>query len=306
MSSIQHYRAFVAVMEAGSVTGASRAMGRTQPQVSRLVAALEKELGFELFARERRRLVPTPQGARFYEEARRALDGIDNLGVIAGQIASGRADILRILAPNYVAHSFLPEALARLRMRLPQQRFAVEIVARNSIGSWITFHPFDVGVAALPFEQPGIKVERLARVEAVVVLPKGHRLCGKRMISLDDLAGEPFVTLRPNIPLRQRLDETFQACGFVPNIVVETSSSSSACELAAKGLGFTIVDVTVALPRSADLDLVLKRWQPGLTSEFGFIYPASSGLTKPAAEFVRVVTDVVLKAHPKLITASKS
>lgn len=306
MSSIQHYRAFVAVMETGSVTNASQAMRRTQPQISRLISALEQELGFELFTRERRRLIPTQQGARFYEEARRALDGIDNLGVIAGQIARRSEDILRILAPTYVAHSFLPAALGRLRARLPQQRFAVEIVARNSIGSWITFHPFDVGVAALPFEQPGIKVEAFAAVEAVVVLPQQHRLAKKRVISIADLNGEPYVTLGRNTPLRQRLDNIFQTCGFTPNIVVETSSSTSACEFVAQGLGFTIVDAIVTLPRSIELGLVLRRWQPGMTSEFGFIYPASTGLTKPAAEFARVVTDVVLKAHPKLIAPMSS
>ena len=240
MSSLQHYRAFIAVMEAGSVTGAAQAIGRTQPQVSRLIAALERELGFELFAREHRRLVPTQRGGRFFEEARRALNGIDNLGVIAGEIARGSEDVLRILAPTYVGYSFLPAALARLRARLPKQRFAVEIVARNSIGSWIAFHPFDVGVAALPFDHPGIKVDRLATVETVVVLPKGHRLSAKRIISIDDLDGEQFVTLGRNTPLRQRLDQVFHAHGITPNFVVESSSSSSASCTGACAAGVAI------------------------------------------------------------------
>ena len=299
MPTIQNYRAFVAVMDAGSVTAASQTMGRTQPQVSRLVAGLEEELGFILFDRRRQRLIPTERGARLYEEVKRALDGVDNLGAIASQIAGEGTDILRVLAPTYVAHSFLPAALARFSARMPGHRVSVEIVGRNSIGSWISFHPFDVGVAALPFERPSIEVERFAVTNTVVVLPKRHRLLKKREISVQDLDGEAFVTLGRNTPLRQKLDDIFEKAGVVPRVVVETSSSNSACELAAHGLGFTIVDSIVALPRIQDLQLVLKPWRPGLVSEFGFIYPAATGLGRPASVFVRAVKEVIAETHSK-------
>ena len=106
-------------------------------------------------------------------------------------------------------------------------------------------------MAALPFERPSIEVERFAVVNTVVVLPKRHRLLKRRSISAQDLHGEAFVTLGRNTPLRQRLDAIFQKAGSAPRVVVETSSSNSACELAAHGLGFTIVDSIVALPRGA-------------------------------------------------------
>jgi DNA-binding transcriptional LysR family regulator len=304
MPSIGHYRALVAVMEAGSVTAGALSLGRTQPQVSRLLAGLEQELGFELFARHRQRLLPTARGVRLYEEAKRALAGLDNLEVVSRSISRDGADVLRVFAPTYVAHSFLPEALGRLAKRMPALRISVEIVGRNSIGSWVSFHPFDIGIATLPFDRPSISVERFAAIETVVVVPLGHRLAGKRRILVGDLNGERFVTLGRNTPMRQRLDAVFAAAGVEPTIVAETSSSNSACELVAQGLGFTIVDSIVALPRQRQLKLALKRWQPGLTSEFGFIYPAATGPTKAAAEFMRVVSDVVLAADHRLVRRS--
>lgn len=304
MASVSHYRSFVAVMETGSVTAAAQTVGRTQPQVSRLLAGLESELGFELFARHRQRLVPTARAIRLYEETKRALEGLDNLEEVARRISRESGDILRVFAPTYVAHSFLPEALARLSARMPELRIAVEIVGRNSIGSWVSFHPFDVGVATLPFERSAITVESFAVVDTIVVAPLGHRLAGKRRIQVEDLDGERFVTLGRNTPMRLRLDEVFAAAGVAPTIVAETSSSNSACELVAQGLGFTIVDSIVALPRQKELKLALKRWQPGLTSEFGFIYPTAAGLTKAAAEFVRVVSETVLRSDSKLVRRS--
>lgn len=304
MASANHYKALVAVMETGSVTGGAQSVGRTQPQVSRLISGLEHELGYELFSRHRQRLVPTARGVRLYEEAKRALAGFDNLEVVSRLISRDGADQLRVFAPTYVAHSFLPEALGRLSKRLPALRVSVEIVGRNSIGSWISFHPFDIGIATLPFERPSITVERFAAVDTVVVVPATHRLATKRQIAPKDLDGKPFVTLGRNTPMRQRLDHVFEAAGIAPAIVAETSSSNSACELVAHGLGFTIVDFIVALPRQRELKLALKRWQPGLTSEFGFIYPTAAGLTKAAAEFVRVVSDGVLSADHRLVRKS--
>lgn len=301
MPSVSQYRAFIAVMETGAVTAAAQSVGRTQPQVSRLVAGLEAELGIELFQRHRRRLVPTPKAVRLYEETKRALEGIDNLDDVARQISREHSEVLRVFAPTYVAHSFLPEALARLAAHLPELRVAVEIVGRNSIGSWVSFHPFDIGVTTLPFDRPAITVQPFAQVETVVVLPLDHRLSRKRRVVVGDLDGERLVTLGRNTPMRQRLDGMFARAGIAPNVIVETSSSNSACELVAQGLGITVVDSIVALPRARELKLALKRWQPGLSSEFGFIYPTAAGLTKAAAEFRRVVAQVVLAASRSLV-----
>ena len=46
-----HWRSFIAVAEAGSLSGAARAMGLTQPTVSRHVDLLEAALGATLFLR---------------------------------------------------------------------------------------------------------------------------------------------------------------------------------------------------------------------------------------------------------------
>ena len=268
-------------------------------------AGLEHELGFELFSRHRQRLVPTARGVRLYEEAKRALDGIDNLEVVSR--SRSRATATTHCACSRRPTSRTPSCRRRWggsAGRLPALRVSVEIVGRNSIGSWVSFHPFDIGIATLPFERPSITVERFAVVETVVVVPATHRLAAKRQIAPKDLDGEPFVTLGRNTPMRQRLDHVFEAAGIAPAIVAETSSSNSACELVAHGLGFTIVDSIVALPRQRELKLALKRWQPGLTSEFGFIYPTAAGLTKAAAEFVRVVSDGVLSADHRLVRKS--
>ncbi len=66
-----------AFMEGGSLNQAAERLHRTQPQVSRLLAALEDELGFPLFSRNKRRLVPTPEAREFYAQIEHALYCLD-------------------------------------------------------------------------------------------------------------------------------------------------------------------------------------------------------------------------------------
>ena len=66
--SIRQLQTFREIMRSGSVTGASRVLGRTQPSVSAMLASLEAELGFELFERHKGRLIPKPEAHFFFEE----------------------------------------------------------------------------------------------------------------------------------------------------------------------------------------------------------------------------------------------
>lgn len=304
MPGVQNLRAFSAVIETGTVTAAAAVLGRTQPQVSRMIASLEEELGFRMFERERRRLVPAQRGVRFYDEVRRALDGLDHIGRVAEQIRFDAETELRIMAPPYVAHTILPRALARFRTRYPDRRYSVEILVRNTIGSWIACHPFDIGIAALPFELRSIKVKRLAAVENVVVLPKAHPLASKKVIRSRDLAGHPFIAMSQNTPHRRLLDEAVHRDGVELNIVGQTSTSISACEMVAQGLGLTIVDVFV--PMAFDAKLIDYRlWRPGLKSEFGLIFPASTPSSEAARDFASIIEDEVFAADRKFVTPLK-
>lgn len=292
MLAVGQLRAFVAVVEFGTVTGAASTMGLTQPQVSRLVANLEEAVGFSLFEREARRLVLTKRGARLYDEVKHALDGLESIQQIAERIRDDAEAGLRILAPAYIAHTILPCALAKFRTRFPKRYYSVEIVARNAMGSWLPFRPFDIGIAALPFELPATRVRKFAAMPTVVVLPKSHALTRKRIITLDDLASYPFVAADRNTAMRKRLDLIFARDGLKPMIVGDTTNSVSACDMVAAGIGLTIVDAFVPLASKSDA-IERRLWRPGSITEFGFIYPAVSLSLTIAEEFATFVEEVV-------------
>lgn len=67
MPSLLAYTAFARAYELGSFSAVGRELGLTQSTISKHIAALERELRVQLFARTTRKLNPTPEALRLYE-----------------------------------------------------------------------------------------------------------------------------------------------------------------------------------------------------------------------------------------------
>ena len=117
MDTLRAMRVFVRSVELGSLSSASRALGITQPTVSKLLAQLEKQLAVRLFERSTRGLAATEQGQRFYTDAKAVLEQFD-AAVSAVQGLNGQpSGMLRINAPV---------ALGQFRINAMVQQFLAD------------------------------------------------------------------------------------------------------------------------------------------------------------------------------------
>ena len=89
LPDVDRLRAALAVRDLRSVTSAADQLGLTQPAVSRLVSLLEADLGFALFARERRRLVLTERGRSYLSEAEASLGALQRLSALGRELRVG-------------------------------------------------------------------------------------------------------------------------------------------------------------------------------------------------------------------------
>ena len=99
---------FRAVMTSSSITGAADRLGITQPAVSKMLAQMERDLGFPVFLRERRRLVPTPEAQALFKEVERAFLGLEHLTRFARDLKGLRQGHLVLGAPYAAAAGWLP------------------------------------------------------------------------------------------------------------------------------------------------------------------------------------------------------
>jgi DNA-binding transcriptional LysR family regulator len=124
-------RSFVAVAEAGSLSGAARQLAASQPTLGRHVAELERALGVTLFRRGRKGYELTEAGAALMERGRAVGEHAAAFSRLALGATERIAGTVRIAASEVVAAYVLPPITARLGIEEPG--IEVEIVASNQV-----------------------------------------------------------------------------------------------------------------------------------------------------------------------------
>jgi DNA-binding transcriptional LysR family regulator len=125
---LEWLRTFLAVADHGGLVAAARALELPKQTVSRRLAALEVEVGVELFARERRPLELTPSGEVFAARCRQVLEGTEAaVREARAQVLEPRG-VLRIAAPQLFARKFLADVVTTLAARFSELRIRLVAV----------------------------------------------------------------------------------------------------------------------------------------------------------------------------------
>jgi DNA-binding transcriptional LysR family regulator len=278
-------RAFVAIVRHGTVTAAGRELGLTQPATSRLLAKLERQVGFALFHRDRGRLTPTADALLLFEEAELALGSIAHLHDLAEDIARLRVGRLRLVAPPSFSEGVLPEIVAGFLERFPDVRLSIDSRSVETAKALIASRVVDAGFVKTPVDREDLAVVPLISSDTVCVLAKDHRLAREPFLDPDRLRGEPLILLGYGGRSRARIEAAFSDAGVVPNVRIETHTIGSACGLAAKYIGIGIVNALLARSYLRD-GLIALPFRPSLRHEYAFVTAAAPGPTRLAREFL--------------------
>lgn len=131
MNLFDAMRAFVEIVDRGSLTAAAEALDRSQPAMARTLAALEGRLGARLLNRTTRRMSLTPEGREYLARCRSILADVDEAELAVGeQRAEPRGD-LRITAPVLFGQMHVAPALTAFLRRYREVRVALLLFDRN-------------------------------------------------------------------------------------------------------------------------------------------------------------------------------
>jgi DNA-binding transcriptional LysR family regulator len=118
---------FAEVLEAGSFAAAARRRALDPSVISRVIAALEEELGFRLFQRTTRRLAPTEAGAVYFERIRGLVEDLDRARAEARDRVAGRSGNLRVTASASFGLSCIVPTIAAFKRRYPDLSLDVRL-----------------------------------------------------------------------------------------------------------------------------------------------------------------------------------
>ncbi len=281
---------FRVVFETRNITAAANRLGVTQPAVSKALAEFEQDVGLSLFGRQRRRLVPTQDAARLYDEAGRLFAHVSVFRDRVDDLRSGEAGQLSIAAIPTLAASLVVQTAMGLQQKLPNLNFKVVTGSRAEVIDATTHHRVDLGLVHAPVTDRDLRIEIIGESEIVAVVPPGHALAGYEFVTPRDLDGQPLISLDPATPASHLVRECFEAAGVAMHVVMEANSSTVAYAAANAGRCIALIDPWPS-GISGDQGCTLVRFRPKVPQRVALLRSAfrpSSRLAELIVEALRL------------------
>lgn len=191
-------KCFLAAAECLSFTRAAERLYLSQPVLSRQIAAMEDELGIELFTREKKSIRLTPAGEIMAQGLRRLANEYQSLVEKSGAVHQGFAGSLNIgmvegqlICPPYSI------ALNRFRDKYPDVRVNLSRHTLAGMHEALQGGEIDVAFAALfnLNDEEDVDYIPVGIAATKLVIPKSHPMADKEIVSLADFREDTFLTL---------------------------------------------------------------------------------------------------------------
>lgn len=240
---LRQLQSFVVVAEELNVGRAAVRLHLTQPSLSRQIAALERDLGVELFARIKKRFVLTAAGAAFLDDARDLLRRADDAVRTAQRTQRGEVGSLRLRFVQSATFEALPRLLGAFRTAYPEVVLDLETMTTIRQTEELRDGRIDVGLLRFPYDEPGLLSKVVSEDPLVAALPAEHPLAKRRRIALKDLAEDEFIlyTRATGPSVHDVIVGYCQAAGFTPRISQQGADVQTIVSLVAAGLGVSLL-----------------------------------------------------------------
>jgi DNA-binding transcriptional LysR family regulator len=244
---LNHLRYFVAIVEHGSFTAASSALGISQPALTRSLQTLESQLDVTLLERGGGRIAPTAAGALLLTRARGLLAEEASLLADLATLGTSYDPVTYVNGSPLTALSLLPRVLIRLARTHPSCRVFVrgesganydwkrQALRSGELDAILTLHDPEL-------DDPALQQTLLFEPELRFVVSSGHALARDPDPDLSALANERVLLPPRGSPPRKLIEAEFQVRGLsLPDRAVEVSDWRIALQLVRSGEFVTVM-----------------------------------------------------------------
>lgn len=259
----REFQYVVTIADCHSITEAAKQLYISQPSLSYALSKIEKEVGMKLFDRSQQPLVLTEAGEYYVQQARQFLRAKTNFQGKLADLKNSGSGAVNLGIPAERTGYMLPPVLKAFREKYPRSAFYIREAGTLELFSLLRNNK--VSFIVVPFNQEDLPAHMVAEYiypESMILVaapdafsPEFFLDPERRLVDLAKVATHfPFIGIKKHHSIHGKVDRLFRKVNVTPYLFLEEESSISAAQLAAGGLGFTIVPsrVKAILDREAD------------------------------------------------------
>ncbi|WP_227272172.1 LysR family transcriptional regulator [Roseobacter weihaiensis] len=279
--SFRHMEVLDAILREGTMSGAAKALGVSQPAISRHVGAAEHILDVELFLRRGTALIPTAELLELRPILTQIFDGVAAAREVGDLLRYGMGRRIQIATTPSFATALLSDAIATLRRAFPQTQIITRVRDAAAIKQGILRGDFDFGIVYNEREAgPTAESIRLCTTEIVCVVPKDHPLADQDEVTPEHLDNVPLISFGRLSAIGLDLDLIFAEWGATRNVAISTGNSFMGLAFVRSGAGLGLCDPFARNTPHAE-GLTTLQFRPKRAIAPQVIYARSRALSDP-------------------------
>jgi LysR family transcriptional regulator, transcription activator of glutamate synthase operon len=281
---IKQIQYFLAVATTGSFSAAADELYITQSSISKQILALEKELGFSLFDRSKRKIILTQAGETFLKHARSLNADYQTMLADLGKYKT--APNFSIIAIPVIAQYGITTHLAQFKNAHPKLNFTLDEREAGTILPALNNHQYDLAfIRDYTLDGEIYSFLKIARDKLQVLVSKNHHFAGRKSIALAELADENFIMFDKGTIVHELTVDACRQAGFEPRIFYASLRVESILGLVVSNSGIALMMekiYTYHQPR----DVVAIPLQENIESNLVLAWLKNKQLPQPARVFI--------------------
>ena len=234
------------VVRTGSTVGAANLLNMSQPAVSNAIKSAELLLGFRLFDRLNKRLIPTQEALLLLEQAEPLFLVHERVEQTAQQLRDGRTGRLNIVATAEPSESLLPQTITQFLTTRPQVAVTLESLRLDSVIEYVEAGLADIGFAMEPHPRPTLDYLPLSPLDIVCLCPEDSPLCDLPYVTPEILQDVPLINASTRSRVYEMVTEAFRRRRVPYSPIINVRFMNLAGLFVQEGLGVAIMDQLTA------------------------------------------------------------
>lgn len=215
--NLENIKAFMVVVEAGSITRASKELHLSQPALSSQINYLEKHFKTPLLNRTIRGVSLTPAGEVLYQEGKRLLSIFENIESKIEALTNSKKEVLKIAASNTIGGYSVPCTLYAFRERYPTYDIDLEVSGSMEVVDKVFAGEVKLGFIEGPItkefrrklSKQELSLKRIGQDYIVIVAPYKEPWISKDYITVEELKKHSLILKEKDSGIRKTLEKVF-------------------------------------------------------------------------------------------------
>ncbi len=263
---LESLKMFCDVVETGSFSRAAQLNHVTQSAVSQQIRALETRYRQKLLSRSARQVTPTPAGERLFRGSKEILTRFSEVETEIREQSTDVVGTVNVSTIYSVGLHELQELQKSLLRTHPKVNMRLLYRRADQVYDDVILGQAEIGVVAYPLARAGVDVLAFRDDRLGVVTSPTHPFASKAKVSVQALAGTPFISFDRESPTRKALERMFREKGVVVEPAMEIDNVETIKRAVELGLGAAVLPLACVQHEVSNGTLVAKPFAEGTIS----------------------------------------